>query len=590
MNKVNESWSGKLSSKGYMQMSWTVGYGSNKLSDVCRALFIHCYFLSHSFLDRCCKDVKNNLTNPNKSNLNDHCNNFSDQTEESKITSKEITLYTEKYGLTLTTQQLAALKLPNKQLALITYGWMEYYFNLVGDCQPNRNAEIHLEPTTIGSIYYEYCDEIKDMQNINTQYESYSFPAFCKFWKDYFPHVKVREFKAVAGKCNVCCKLSELRKSSRHKFEKQQLTLLHQLHRSAYMNERMAYNVRKSEGCTLGHIYLSIITDGMAQTHCELPHLGQQGNFSHKMKQHLQGVLVHGRGMFIFRTFHTIQNSANLQIHTMLLTLEEIRRKEGTLPIVFYYQIDGAVENVANVVIAACEYLVSRNIVSKIVLSRLIVGHTHEDIDAKFGTIWTYIRNQNVLTPQQYKVALEQCLKKKNSDHFIHVYDLFAIPDYAKFLKPFVDTKFGLYCKEEQTQHQFIFEKVLVDENFPLGVKTTYRAYSADQVIEIIEDAAELLKLRAVNVVVKTYPTAEATGSKVDGMYILQKLPDSDLKPLPFLKPEDGDKDLIAPIDRAIQCLRKYIGTNKPEYIDEWVEFKKFFPVDNESVESYIEK
>jgi hypothetical protein len=97
----------------------------------------------------------------------------------------------------------------------------------------------------------------------------------------------------------------------------------------------------------------------------------------------------------------------------MLLTLERIKELEGAIPPVFYYQIDGGSENIAKAVIAACEAIVCMNIVNKVVLTRLIVGHTHEDIDSKFGVVWTYIRNKTLLTPQAYEKALKRCLKKK---------------------------------------------------------------------------------------------------------------------------------------------------------------------------------
>ena len=49
------------------------------------------------------------------------------------------------------------------------------------------------------------------------------------------------------------------------------------------------------------------------------------------------------------------------------------------------------------------------------------------------------------------------------------------------------DRRFGNYAKTENTKHQFCFEAVKPCEAFPFGVKTTYRAYSADEVIEIIQ-------------------------------------------------------------------------------------------------------
>jgi len=103
--------------------------------------------------------------------------------------------------------------------------------------------------------------------------------------------------------------------------------MLHSMHRSAYMGERLMYSLRRSAALNLSKEYLSVITVGMAQSHCELPHFGHVASCSSKFSQHLQGILLHGRGMIIYRTFNTITNGSNLQIHSMLLTLETIKKK-----------------------------------------------------------------------------------------------------------------------------------------------------------------------------------------------------------------------------------------------------------------------
>ena len=60
-------------------------------------------------------------------------------------------------------------------------------------------------------------------------------------WTACFPNVKIREFKAVSGKCKTCAILSDLRRKCNDKQRKQEITYLHCLHRSAYMNERLEY-------------------------------------------------------------------------------------------------------------------------------------------------------------------------------------------------------------------------------------------------------------------------------------------------------------------------------------------------------------
>lgn len=109
-------------------------------------------------------------------------------------------------------------------------------------------------------------------------------------------------------------------------------------------------------------------------------------------------------------------------------------------------------------------------------------------------------------TAEQYAKHIEQLFEKDNCK----VIDFYVIPDYTEFLSESLDPKFGRYCKQEYTQHQFIFEAVSICEDFPFGCKTTYRAYSENAVVEIREE--ENQEFPGVNMVayqakpVRTYP------------------------------------------------------------------------------------
>ena len=149
--------------------------------------------------------------------------------------------------------------------------------------------------------------------------------------------------------------------------------------------------------------FMSTISDGMAQGHNMLPHFGNQNQWNDGLPQHLQGILNHNRGMTMYRTFHNINNCANVAMYTFLDTLERTMNEEGKLPDTIFHQIDGGSENTAYAWLALCELIVARRLCKKIVLTRLMVGHTHEDIDSKFGILWRKIRSKFISTPQQYE-------------------------------------------------------------------------------------------------------------------------------------------------------------------------------------------
>jgi hypothetical protein len=72
---------------------------------------------------------------------------------------------------------------------------------------PNLN-EIHLEPifARVRVVWEEYVDDLK-----GSLIPAISLIQFGQMWLDLFPHVKVRQFEAVTGKCYTCAMLSDAR-------------------------------------------------------------------------------------------------------------------------------------------------------------------------------------------------------------------------------------------------------------------------------------------------------------------------------------------------------------------------------------------
>lgn len=217
-------------------------------------------------------------------------------------------------------------------------------------------------------------------------------------WKDRYSHVKIREYKQVTGKCLICFNLSHLRRSRKDAYGRRQATILHAYHKTMYMGEKTAYYKRAKQAENDPDNYVSLITDGMAQNHTRLPWLANLKDFSIVLPQHLQGIIDHGKEFVVYRTFHNVKVDSNLAMHCLLLQLEQ-KLNNGKLPHTVYLQIDGGSENANKCTLALCELLIIRQLCRKVVLTRLPVGHTHENIDAKFALIWVEARNKAILSP-----------------------------------------------------------------------------------------------------------------------------------------------------------------------------------------------
>lgn len=259
-----------------------------------------------------------------------------------------------------------------------------------------------------------------------------NYSYFTRLWKECFQHVKLREYKAVTGKCHTCTSLSAAKRQHLDMATRKYLNELTSLHRSFYMGERIQYYSRRNDAILTPSLYMSIIADGMQQAHCLLPWQANLYQYSPHLQQHLQGVVNHGRHIKVYRTFHNIVNNANLSIHCFLKAVDAVYASEGTVPDVLYYQIDGGSENAASHVFGMCALLVAKKIVKKLVITRLPVGHTHEDIDSKFAFIWKRVRNNFVLTPSAYKRAVEQSLSTERIK--CEMVDIFSVPNYDKYI------------------------------------------------------------------------------------------------------------------------------------------------------------
>lgn len=207
-----------------------------------------------------------------------------------------------------------------------------------------------------------------------------------------------------------------------------------------------------------------------------------------------------------------LQLNANHQIHALLLQLEHSMDPDtGQLPHTLYVQVDGGPENANKLVLAVLSFLVAKRVggLCKIVLTRLPVGHTHEDIDGIFGRISQYIQKLHVLTPLAYKEAIEKALSKKEGFD-VEVVDIYVVPNYAKFFANCVDRNFGSSFKSDKAKLQFTLEAVPVDpRRHPVGVKLTCRRFVQDMYPDLIIDEAAPFGINIQKIISKDFPEPE---------------------------------------------------------------------------------
>jgi len=310
---------------------------------------------------------------------------------------------------------------------------------------------------------------------------------FYELWGCLFPLCVNRPWCDIPGKCAVCLEIDRLRRSTKSEPVLLALKEAHLLHRGGMFNqERAKYKNRVMEALLddpTNPSIMSIIIDGMDNNKCRCPYLGRQGNYQNPIPQHIIGVKEHGHGATFYRTFGTITKGADLTIYCILRKIEEWKRRNKKYPTKIYIQIDGASDNANKYLYGMLELLVSKRMAKSIIITRLPVGHTHEDIDALFGIIYNSFKNEPAETLLAYKTVIENAFDKIGFKSLVE--DVYCVPDYKGFLKPVIDTEFSNYTKEEETQLQWKYEAVERDITFfPLGVKTTFKAYSSDKVVE----------------------------------------------------------------------------------------------------------
>lgn len=308
--------------------------------------------------------------------------------------------------LNLTEVDLQMMVVPNSEAAEDAYMWLSSFIELVGDSAPNRNAKIQIPGIyTKQSIHDIFTNHMRNVYSSN-EYDPLELSAFKNLWKNVFPNVTISKFCQVSGKCYTCHSIYERQEVFKTSAELGDIRKLATYHKLLIEMQRYAYLKNRQLAQEQPDLYMSLIIDGMAQDHCQLPWLANKAQDG-VLKQKIFGAKQHGIARSFYRTYPHVRSGANLACEVILLEIERrmdyCLKNDKPFPKVFFLQTDGGCENTSKTVHALCESLVSNGVFDKIELARLPVGHTHEDIDALFGVLWRAMQGKTIISPQHWE-------------------------------------------------------------------------------------------------------------------------------------------------------------------------------------------
>lgn len=320
-------------------------------------------------------------------------------------------------GKGLDDTELRALCVPDNDASRQAFRWMTKFFKKYCEKPPNLTTTQQLPSLyTKGSIYKMMVQQLESEESTD-EHAVISEEAFLDLWLATYPNVRITKFISVCGKCDPCAWLHEREELFKGEDELEIIQQFANFHKIFIHLEKDAYYDNRQLAKDYPTKYMSLIIDGMSQSHCALPHKANKVTYKKKVTQHIQGAKQHYFSKSLYRTFPHVKADTNLACHVLLREIE--RRQEHCLenniamPNILFVRIDGGSENANKVFYALCEQLVRDGVFEEIEVARLPVGHTHEDIDALFGVLWRALQNKTIMTPQDWEAMARKAFRPR---------------------------------------------------------------------------------------------------------------------------------------------------------------------------------
>lgn len=222
---------------------------------------------------------------------------------------------------------------------------------------------------------------------------------------------------------------------------------LWQEHYNQQYEERCLYYGRRQLSLARPSQYLSIIVDACSSNLTALPAFWRKSKgLPEKFEAFgstLYGVLVHGaEGFFGYLVDGACKGGASVTVETINRTLHKVSAARGnSLPPTLFIQVDGCVgDNKNRTLFGYAAWLVAQGHFREVNVCFLMVGHTHEDIDACFGVISRYFKalGKAIVTIAELVASIIAALAKSAKSFFLreasHVEFMRNTHDWSAFL------------------------------------------------------------------------------------------------------------------------------------------------------------
>jgi hypothetical protein len=373
----------------------------------------------------------------------------------------------------------------NARLAPIMDAYIESLVVNLSEPHP-RKKELHMDkvsPKEVLSMFKAACkgSDLGMFRLYNSEEKKYNFcsSTFRKRWRKRLlhglPKVHLRLHKGVSSKCYSCSRINRRMKVMKSKADRDHWQEQKRLHLLFIYRERVLFNKLVHEGGT-DPDKLVVIIDGWDSCKTVIPSYGElqgelEGKYKWFLKTKLTGVLFVGYKLYMLRTFPWVQTGANLTVTAFMYALAHLQSfanidKPGQesstthLPPQLHLAVDGGPENINKTMFGFAASLILSNVFQQVTMSRLPVGHTHNQLDQCFQPPSVHFHGEgavDAITPAAFMVELGVAFSKESAacvtevdmadlherGGFPHIADLACTYDYAAEIVPSVDQFIG---------------------------------------------------------------------------------------------------------------------------------------------------